>query len=339
MSKIYTLLVLLVASGPSASAEASELVARIPRSFAEQFAKAHAPDAEGALGRNRSGYFHVRFQMGLHHLADLAVINQDQAVAERFVKALEYSFQRQKPEGDFDLQVPSALAGQGSPNASDMASADAFFLSSCGSGLLTLRDSEWFQTDTDLAPLRDRIGRLNPHLRKALESLKSKRALLERGDARAPNRLLFDALAYRTLGKLLEDDDALNLAKSFQTAALRSQHLEGYFIEGTGFDSSYNGVACAVGYRLLLCDPANEPLQNALKHAIVWQKSKVLDSGEISTEGNHRVRPGGESFLGTEKQVDVMHSVEAFILASIFDETETYLQTASKIISFYYANR
>ena len=70
-----------------------------------------------------------------------------------------------------------------------------------------------------------------------------------------------------------------------------------------GYDSSYNGVAIAVGYRLLLFHPDNKNLSKALEKAVYWLDSRVSNSGEVCLEGNSRVFVGGESFLGKEKGV------------------------------------
>ena len=67
------------------------------------------PTAEGALGRNRDGYFHVRFQVDIAFLASYAVRSNSDAALAKFILAVDYSFVRQKPRGDFELVIPSNL--------------------------------------------------------------------------------------------------------------------------------------------------------------------------------------------------------------------------------------
>lgn len=102
-----------------------------------------------------------------------------------------------------------------------------------------------------------------------------------------------------------------------------------------GYDSSYNGVAIAVGYRLLLFHPDNKNLSKALEKAVYWLESRVSNSGEVCLEGNSRVFVGGESFLGKEKGVDVSHVVEGFALASVVTENKRFLEISRKIINAY----
>ena len=75
-------------------------------------------------------------------------------------------------------------------------------------------------------------------------------------------------------------------------------------------------MATAVGYWLLSQRPDDAGLAAALAAAAHWQAGRVTASGEIDTTGSTRVRPGGERFLGREKDVDVAHTIEALALAA-----------------------
>ena len=115
----------------------------------------------------------------------------------------------------------------------------------------------------------------------------------------------------------------------------------GYFIEGGGWDSSYNGVAIKLGFELFTLIPndsvqiVKDELEKAVTCATDWQKSRILATGEISTEGNTRVFPGGEEFLGNEKSVDVIKTVKAlYYMATLSDKNE-YELLALKVIENY----
>jgi hypothetical protein len=312
-------------------------VARLPQSIVAQLAEHNAPDGDGAMGRNRNGYFHVRLQAGMHHLADDAVAESRPEAAGQFFRAAEYSFRHQMADGDFSLVVPSGLKGQGLPRQADRASGVAFFASSLGAGIQALETSDWFTRSAECESLRQRLAALKPKVRKTLDYLLEHQELLQAADRRAPNRLLFDALAFHTLGKILHDEQAIKIASRIVGTALKQVHQDGYFIEGSGFDSSYNGVATALGFRLVLMGYGDDHLDAVCRKAVRWQRTRVAETGEIITRGNSRVDPDGqgESFLGRTKDIDVAHTVEAFMLASLqMDDTE-YQDLARRVLAHY----
>ncbi|MEM6691397.1 MAG: hypothetical protein AAF664_18360, partial [Planctomycetota bacterium] len=93
--------------------------------------------------------------------------------------------------------------------------------------------------------------------------------------------------------------------------------------------------------RLFMVGFRPKELRPICNNAIAWQSGRVLESGEVSTQGNARVRPGksGESFLGKEKDVDIGHVVEAFVLADIALSDESFRKLAMKVIRFYERKR
>lgn len=338
MNRILALLMLLLAVPPVAAAVPAPWLQRAPVDLTTLLAQRHVPTTTGALGRNRQGYFHARFQLGVHHLATRAVLEDDPKAAEQALRAIAYALARQRADGRFEVAVPRASSAHKAPSSADLASGSAFFLASAGTAMVLLGQGEASPDPKWLTPaLRRQREALRSGLERALDALMRDRALLLRADAHAPNRLLFDALALRSLGLALDVPASLAAADGFTRAALALQHADGYFIEGGGHDSSYNGVACAVGYRVLALDPGNLALSRSLARAISWQASRVASSGQISTEGNTRVRPGGESFLGRAKDVDVPHTVESLMLASAYANDAHLARKARRVVAWYLA--
>jgi hypothetical protein len=295
-------------------------------------------DANGALGRNRDGYFHVRFQMDIGFLASYTVkFNSDEAL-EDFILATEYSFDKQRTEGDFELVIPADLQYLGQPSAADLASGTSFFLSALGSSLVLLNQSTWFNNRPD-DKLKARLNSLKPRYELAIGYLKTQKEVLKQYDDNAPNRLLFDALAFYGMGAYLNDAEAKAIGIEFIQLALSKQNEAGFFIEGEGFDSSYNGVSVRLGLILLGVLPLQESiypvLQEALSCSVQWQASRVLPSGEISLQGNTRVYPGGEEFLGAEKQIAWIDTLLAFYFTASIAGDGTYEALAKKVEAFY----
>ncbi len=314
----------------------NEMTAAFRNDIIEKLATSNQTDASGALDRNKPGYFHVRFQMGISPLADFAVDAQNSTALEMVVRAIEYSFKYQKPDGDFQLEIPSELINTGTVTAGDRISGIAFFYSALGSGLLALHENPGYQAQL---AAKARIENLVPKYQLSLNYLKSNALILKQIDADAPNRLFFDALAFYAMGKYLNDEEAMKTGLDFVNLALAKKEPEGYFMEGSGYDSSYQGVGIAIGFRLLSImksdDPMRQVLYDNLACATRWEMSRIKPTGEISAEGNSRVFAGGETFLGKEKQVAYSSVLVALWNMYNYSGKEEYNEAANKVLAFY----
>lgn len=314
----------------------NQLVRAMRDDVVEGLAGANLPNGDGAMGRNKAAYFHVRFQTGIIHVADLAVDRQRTDILEKAVIAIEYAFRYQRPAGDFEMVVPAALGQSGTPNEADLASGVAFFAASLGPALLAFEESSWFSEQT---AHRERIRRLMPAVRSLLVFLLSRQDILKAADARAPNRLLYDALALYSLGRYTDHSEAMQAGISFAQLALTQLHPQGYLVEGGGWDSSYQGVALSVGFRLLSLLPTQDPFRPALYDAMScgthWQMTRIKSTGEISTEANTRVYPGGEAFLGQEKQMAWTNTLLALLMFGAYTDQAHAQYLAGLVIAYY----
>jgi hypothetical protein len=316
----------------------NQLIEAFDEAIIQGVASVDVPDPEGAMVRNKDGYFHVRFQMGISAQADWAIYNEDIQALEYSIKAIEYSFQHQTPVGDFQLMVPAELAGQ-LPTEADLASGVSFFLSSLGLALNAFDQSSWYNSSSIIS-YKSRIEALRPNIENAALWLLTKSDILEIADANAPNRLFYNALAFYSLGKWLGNDALKSAGISFASVAVEKKHPNGYFMEGEGWDSSYQGVGINVGFNLYTILADSEPLKpilwDCLSCATNWQRSRILPSGEISTDCNTRVFPGGEEFLGVVKQVDWIDTMIGFFMMSYLSNDASYFVKAEAVKSFYY---
>ena len=105
-------------------------------------------------------------------------------------------------------------------------SAVAFWLADLGQAMLVLRES-------DLEPqYKERIDQLVPRIHKAATWLAQPeyQQRLKHDDAEAPNRLLFDALAYGLSGLLADDAELQKLGRVFVDLAMsRYRPSDGVF--------------------------------------------------------------------------------------------------------------
>ncbi|MEM6799888.1 MAG: hypothetical protein AAF696_00715 [Bacteroidota bacterium] len=72
-----------------------------------------------------------------------------------------------------------------------------------------------------------------------------------------------------------------------------------------------------------------------LSCSLDWQVSHILDSREISAEGNSRVFPGGEEFLGQEKGIDVLKTVRALFYMATYTSDKSYEDLGWKVLDYY----
>lgn len=315
----------------------NEVIKLIDEKYIE--AAIQTPNEEGALGRNKSAYFHVRFQLGMNTISDFALTQERIDALEATAKAIDYAFEHQRLEGDFELVVPEELQELGEPLEAELASGVAFFGSSLGLSLVSLSQSDWYNSSTETAASKTAIEGYDSKFQLMLNYLKESKAMLFEIDADAPNRLLFNAVAFYSLGLYLSDKDAKSIALDFAEKALLLQDQnQGYFIEGGGWDSSYNGVANQLGlelYMLLETSDLKNRLKNALEKSAQWQVSRIKSSGEINTEGNTRVFEGGESFLGSEKGVDYTKTAKSLLYLSVLTDDPQFEEVAENTLSFY----
>lgn len=296
------------------------------------------PDASGALGRNkRDGqYSTVRWQLDLLPLVAHGVIHRDALVLEKGVLAIEYGQAHQTAGGGFAYEpMPGVTKG---PTAADLASGAAFYLASVGSALYLMDHSPWFRTNGVCGALRGRLDNLNPSFSLALTYLISNEALLTAADIDAPNRLFFDAVAAQGLSAHGNNPSGQALALRFAEKALGLLHPEGWFREGSGFDSSYQAVGALnlFYFSMMLPESQRRPHQDGFYRAAAWEASRVTPWGEVSVVGNSRVYPGGESFLGAEKEVAALSVAQCLFAAGALYGDRRFDRVGNDVTRFYF---
>ncbi len=300
------------------------------------------PDSGGALGRNKDGYFHVRFQLNMTSISDFVIATERIDALQHLSNTISYSFERQMNDGSFEFSPPEELVNSPDytpPSTGDLESGTAFFASSLGLSLLSLQNSNWFLSSEETQAIKQEIETFKPAIEKTLNYLIVNKEILAGYDAKAPNRLLFDALAFYSLGKYLEREDAQNIAFEFiESSLILTDSAEGYFIEGGGWDSSYNGVAIKLAMEIFcLINQSDQKsrLGAAIVAATAWQISRINESGEVSSEGNTRVFEGGETFLGEEKGIDYAKTVKALYYFGNLAGSSEIIELGDTVLEFY----
>ena len=249
------------------------------------------PDGEGMVGYNRGGFRSPEFQRGAMHYMIRSIVKGDRQGIDDAWRAIDAAFERQTEIGNF--------ARDGGPMGGP--SAAAFWLCELDQAILVLRESSFGPG------YKERIDRLIPKIHKTAQWLAMRKyeERLKREDADAPNRLLFDALAFGLSGVLAEDRDLQQLGRRFVDLAMtRYRAADGVFLEKGGHDSSYQAVA-ALKMQIWLIYFPDEKLQAAVDKAIHWQIGRVKDNGEIDVTGNTRTGLEQERWMGHFKDVNL----------------------------------
>jgi hypothetical protein len=248
------------------------------------------PDADGMVGYNKDGFKSPEFQGGAMHYMVRAVVRRDQRCIDEGWRAIDATFLHQTDNGGFSREG----APSGGPSAL------AFWLADLNQAVLVLRESELGPKD------KERIEQLVPKILKAARwlALPRYRERLERDDAEAPNRLLFDALAYGLSGVVTGDDELKQLGRKFVDLAMKQyRKSDGVFLEKGGHDSSYQAVA-ALNLQVWTLYFPDKKLDEAIDKAVHWERHRVGADGRIDVTGNTRTGPGQEHWMGREKGVN-----------------------------------
>ncbi|MEL7061309.1 MAG: hypothetical protein AAGN46_14900 [Acidobacteriota bacterium] len=294
-----------------------------PKALEARTAAALPADASGLLGRNQrwGEMFSPRFQLGAGAALRIALAAERRDAAQRAFRAVEVATEAIDDDGAVSSRVPDTVSGGAQPNVTDLASGAAFFLGDACLGAVALEAD----VERDRVSSQARRQEVRSRLAAAARWLADRHDLLERADRKAPNRLLYDALAFRG-GALLVDDAVErrrldNLADAFTRRALDLQRADGVFVEAGGHDTSYQAVALAVGEDLLLVsradDPSTDRLASSLERAASWLAGRVGPDGRVDSTGNRRTCAGGESFLGEPKRLDLVKVFSGLVATGV----------------------
>ncbi|MEO9801630.1 MAG: hypothetical protein ABJF04_00210 [Reichenbachiella sp.] len=316
------------------------LISNVPENVLTKFID--YPDENGALGRNKEGYIHVRSQVAMTYLVEEAIRSENEETLDAYVQNLNYSFSRQTEAGDFEFVAPPDAPNNQAPPATRLANETAIYAYGLGASLLLLEQSEWYNQLADNHSAKMSIADLNEEIDLLLQYLKTNIELLREGDGMSPSRLFYDVIAIYLLGGYLQDEEGAKLSLPMLERVFAAHNsTEGYFTEAGGWDSSYNGESIKLGLELyaLLSGEEHATIRTRLMETVTcaanWQAGRISETGEISTEGNSLIYPGGESMGGMEKKVDVEKTTRAFSYMNYLASDESYAELNKKILEFY----
>jgi len=295
---------------------------RIFPEIIEYIVKTTAPDSQGLMGRNHSWkkLYAARFQMNAGYGLRIAHAYKSEKYIKDFSKALVLPFKFLEKHNYLPEEIPVNVLGKGK-NLSPILkhSANAFFLSDVCSALLVYKKySKQELIDTNL--IKVAIDQL----------LKAKKELLKY-DEHAPNRLLFDGMAFYSCGKLLEYQDSIESADEFISKAIFLIQSDGSFLEGNGSDTSYHSVATRLSIELAALGYSKYNIIEKSKKALNWLADHVDENGRLDSSKNTRTCNERESFIKRKKDVDIRNVIRALIYGNILFKNEQSFIAAKNI--------
>lgn len=334
-----------VASGPVTAIplptvqEADGLVAvRHPLEARAIAASGGAINANGLIGRNRQygRLVSPRFQLGAGAALRLG-LHLDPTLANNGFRAIEVGTSAIASDGAVQSDVPPDAPAGTTLDRSDLASGAAFFMADACPALLALQAHP--NADTIAEPRRRET--VIAVLGRGLNWLIALADDLERVDRAAPNRLLYDALAYHSCGVLTGNNAAQTHARRFVALALSQTRTDGVFIEKGGSDTSYQAVSVRLAADLLLTGYAatdSQTLNNRWQAGAIWLGNRILADGRIDSSANTRTCHGGESFLGVEKTVSAPGVYGAMIYMAELASNDGLKSAAARLSAWAQAN-
>lgn len=283
------------------------------------------PDAEGLVGSNKaSGKWYVAgTQRGGCRLLIGAVVRGDQARADAAWRSVEATFAHQTEDGGFEHYLR--------PNEKDPVTMAVrvetafFFLQELGRAILVIQASPM------AGHFADRIEALRPKLRKAADFIQAGYGGIVLKCGHTANRLLIAAKAFGLCGLVLNDETLKATSAKLVASALKRRDADGVFIERGGRDSSYNAVSLLMGQVLLLYLP-NPELEAAMVQTMKWQRTQILDTGEVKVEGNTRTGVGREAgWSGHPKTVNYPEVAQALCYYGMTHDDPELLTLAAKV--------
>ena len=299
-----------------------------------------SPDQMGRLGRNKQFqmYSSADWQRTIWIYTQNVLVSRDPAGLENVLKGLELPFMHQLADGNFKfVALPSTTVSPEQQRSSVCVGGCYFFIASFAASANALEQSDWFQTAPENAPYRARLKALKPKVLRSLNYLSSEPNLSTlRTGSIATNRLWMKALALYGGGKFADSLKHRQLGLEFANKAYSQfDPSTGIFLEYGGGDSSYQMISLINATLFATQLPPNDPFRAKILSAVVkgarWELTKILPTGEVSTKDNTRVKPGGESFLGTQKTVSIPDVVRGLAYAGALSGDLRFWEASQRV--------
>lgn len=266
--------------------------------------------------------WHIEAQRNGKELVIVGLIKHDEKAIQNGFKMFDWGFARQAADGSFQ--------GTAGPFHST-----SFFVEAVAHTLLVLKQSPQSEK------YASQIARYTPLVHRAARWMISSE-VWEKGveyNKRYTHRRYLVASALGLTGKLTGDQELIDYAHRSLEDGLSLQRTDGVNPEKGGYDSSYHMVGVVYAERWVKYFPKDSltpKVRAMVNKALAWEQTRILPTGEISSEGNSRTAGQETGTLGKVKRIDHKAVFLGFAYWSLMNNNPQYAATSCRIAQYYY---
>ncbi|MBN3962484.1 hypothetical protein [Nostoc sp. NMS8] len=309
--------------------ESTDLIANVlyrkPSSLYKSMAPSGASDANVLWERNQAKYWYIEEQRNGGELVIAGLIKNDPQAIDAGFKMFDWGFAHQTYNGSF------FLTGDGFHSTS-------FFVEAVAHALLVIQQSPYSKQ------YANQVAKYKPLVHRAARWMISpqiwKRGIVH--NRPYTHRRYLVAAALGLTGKLTGDQELINYARMSIKDGLALQRSDGVNPEKSGYDSSYQTVGIMYAQRWVTYfqnDSLTPKVAAMINKALSWEQTRILPSGEISTQGNRRTAGQERRRTGKVKTVSSRSAVRVFAYWGSVTGDDKWEAIARKIATFYYKIR
>ncbi|MEH2284804.1 MAG: hypothetical protein V7K90_26380 [Nostoc sp.] len=272
---------------------------------------------------NQARHWYIEEQRYGEDLIIGGLIKNDPQAIEAGFKMFDWGFSHQVDDGSFFM-------------TGDNFHSTSFFVQSVAHTLLVIQQSPYSEKYASQVakykPLVHRAARwmILPNVWK--KGIKSNKPYTHR-------RYLV-AAALGLTGKLTDDEELIKYARKSIQEGLSLQRTDGVNPEKGGHDSSYQTVGIMYAQRwvtYLPSDSLTPKVAQMIDKSLSWEQTRILPSGEISSEGN--TRTGGQERIrngSRYKKVGPGSQIRTFAYWASVTGNQKWEESARQLAKFYY---
>lgn len=252
------------------------------------------------------------------------LLKNDPEAIEAGFKMFEWGFSQQAADGSF----------QGTRDAFHSTS---FFVAAVARTLLVIKQSP----QSDL--YQDKVAYYTPLVRKAARWMISPDVWARGVKNNEPytHRYYLVAAALGLTGKLTGDRKLIDYARQSIREGLALQRADGVNPEKGGPDSSYQMVGVVYASRWIIYFPQDRitpRVRQMIERALDWQETRILPTGEISSEGNTRTAGQERGRSGKVKKVTYNLVIRGFAYWGAVTGNKKWDSIARRIARYYHSS-
>lgn len=251
------------------------------------------------------------------------VVTNNKGSIDAGFKVMDWGFRHQNKDGSFY-------------GKSDLFHSTSFFVESVARSLLLLQQSPYKMK------YKDKINHYIPLVHKAalwMTGDKVWKRYFIGGDNLYTHRRYLVGSALGLTGRLTGDDKLIKYSYRSILDGLSKQLPNGSNPELKGNDSSYNMFSVYYAERWLTyfaCYPLTPRVIDMINKAIIWEKTKILPTGELDTKGNTRTSGQEKQRDGSAKTADYGKVTRAIINWGIYTNDTDLVKLGERIYQYKY---